>query len=276
MQVKVAVRNEPAIKLKSHVAGRIMLSFEQELDRLSNRVLPLERFVDFLASQLEAPAFFRSVDEAGFRYKSPDYRHFVLLRSCRMISGLNAALALARAGFPQEIGVILRTVTEYYTQIEYVMQHRDQSGVPVGKATKFTNDYFSDARRAGPASQSKRVKLNQKDVHDAVGRSLDEFTPKEIYQNTASQLMSHIYIAFSNFVHGRYPESMDLFGGTPGHFHLRGMRGTPKDKENIDIIDTLITSVSNCLIQVVQGLRLYDSVDADSMLAEWYRDGVGG
>ena len=69
---------------------------------------------------------------------------------------------------------------------------------------------------------------------------------------------------------------MDLFGGRPGHFHLRGMRGTPKDKENINIIDTLITSVSNCLIQVVQGLHLYDSVDANSMLEAWYREGVGG
>src|SRR6185437_1443699 len=112
----------------------------------------------------------------------------------------------ARAGFPQEIGVILRTVIEYYTQVEYVMVHRDQTGAPVGKAAKFTSDYFSDVRRTGPEAQSKRVKLNQKDVHDAVGRSLDEFTPKEIYQNTASQLMSHVYIALSNFVHGRYPE----------------------------------------------------------------------
>jgi hypothetical protein len=252
-----------------------MLPLEDELKRLSNRVVPLERFVELLSSQLEAPVFFRSADEAGFRFRNPDYRHFVLLRVCRMVSGLNAALALARSGYPQEIGVILRTVIEYFTQVEYVLLHRDPTGKPVGNAAEFTTDYFRDDRRTGPTAQSKRVKLNQKDVHNAVGRSLDEFTPKDIHQRTASQLMSHVYLVFSNYVHGRYPESMDLFGGRPGHFHLRGMRGTPKDNENVEVIDTLIASVSNCLMQIVQSFQLYELVDADSILASLYQDCVG-
>jgi hypothetical protein len=38
----------------------------------------------------------------------------------------------------------------------------------------------------------------------------------------------------------KYPEVMDLYGGTPGRFHLDGMRGTPKDEENHQIVDTFV------------------------------------
>lgn len=191
-----------------------------------------------------------------------------------MVSGLNAAISLARTGFSQEIGVVLRAVIEYYTQVEYVLSHSDQ-GEPTGKAASFIQDFFADDRRTGPTAIGKRVKLNQKEVHDAVGKTLDEFSPKDAGQRNASQLMSHVYLVFSNYVHGRYPESMDLYGGRPGRFHLQGMRGTPKDSENLEIIDTLTTSVSNCLIQVVQGLGLREAIKSDDELGDWYERGVG-
>ncbi len=31
----------------------------------------------------------------------------------------------------------------------------------------------------------------------------------------------------SGFVHGAYPHIMELYGGKPPHFHLKGMLGTP-------------------------------------------------
>ena len=44
-------------------------------------------------------------------------------------------------------------------------------------------------------------------------------------------------LSISNYVHAKNPEIMDLYGGVPGRFHLDGMRGTPKDEENLQIID---------------------------------------
>ena len=32
----------------------------------------------------------------------------------------------------------------------------------------------------------------------------------------------------------------DLYGGSPGRWHLHGMSGTPKDRENLDTLDTFI------------------------------------
>jgi hypothetical protein len=248
--------------------------FDREIVRLTDRMIPLERFVHGLCDQFKPPHLFKTVDERGFRFEKPDYRHFCLLRSCRIVSALNASIGLARLGYTQEIGVLLRTVIEYTSQVEYVLINRQADGDPTGKAALFVSSFFDDDRRTGPKKDGKRVKLRQQDVHDAIGANLDELN-EAADRRPASELMSHVYLVFSNYVHGRYPETMDLFGGAPGCFHLNGMRGTPKDEENIEILDTLITSASNCLIQVVQMLRLRSLVSSDEILADWYREGVG-
>jgi hypothetical protein len=64
---------------------------------------------------------------------------------------------------------------------------------------------------------------------------------------------------------------MDLYGGTPGRFHLYGMKGTPKDAENIEALDAFITTASRCLIGLAQGLQLRDVLAQDPVLIEWYR-----
>jgi hypothetical protein len=58
---------------------------------------------------------------------------------------------------------------------------------------------------------------------------------------------SNVYLSFSNYVHGKYLEAMDLYGGRPAHFHLRGMGGTPKDAENLATIDSFVDTVSKPL-----------------------------
>ena len=249
------------------------MTFDNELERLANKVAPLEKFVQAFAAEFEIPHLFSSTDERGYRFKSPDYRHFCLLRACRIVSALNASIALARSGHVQEIGVLLRTVIEYASQVEYVLISRDKQGEVTGKAAAFVSSFFDDNRRTGPEADRKRVKLNQKVVHDAVGANLDELN-STVRVRTASDLMSHVYVVFSNYVHGRYPETMDLYGGKPGRFHLDGMRNTPKDLENIEIIDTLITSASNCFIQVAQNLQLRSVLASDPIIATWYRQAL--
>jgi hypothetical protein len=252
-----------------------MKHFDNELDRLITRLVPLQRFVHYFGAQFGPPNLFKSQDERGFRFENPDYRHFCLLRSCRIVSALNASVELARCGYAQEIGVLLRTVIEYSRQIEYILIHRDDQGNLTGKASAFVTSFFADNRRGSQQENPKLVKLRQKDVHDAIGATLDEYS-SALDGRPASDLMSHVYLVFSNYVHGRYPETMDLFGGRPGRFHLKGMRGTPKDAENIETLDTLITSASNCFIQIAQALRLREVINADQVMIEWYRDGVSG
>jgi hypothetical protein len=59
-----------------------------------------------------------------------------------------------------------------------------------------------------------------------------------------------------------------------GRFHLDGTRNTPKDMENIEIIDTLITSASNCFIQMAQNLQLRTVLASDPTISAWYRQAL--
>jgi hypothetical protein len=46
------------------------------------------------------------------------------------------------------------------------------------------------------------------------------------------QLSKTLSKAYSGFVHGASPHIMELYGGTPGRFHVQGMLGTPRIEEH--------------------------------------------
>src|SRR5271169_6239958 len=92
------------------------MTFDNDLERLRERVFPLARFVHAFAASLPTPTMQKR--EHGFRYEQPDYRHFCLLRAARIVSALNASLELTNVSYPQEIGVLLRTIQEFIRQPE--------------------------------------------------------------------------------------------------------------------------------------------------------------
>jgi hypothetical protein len=182
-------------------------------------------------------------------------------------------LNLAEAGYPQEIAVLLRTVLEYSSQIDFMLASRDDRDTLSKDATTFLASFFEDSRRTGESSR--KAKLVQKKVHDIIGARLDAVVPPGNRDKPpAAELLSRIYAVFSNYVHGRYPESMDLYGGVPGRFHLGGMLGTPKDNENVEILDTLVTTASNCFLGMVQDLDLRKLVQADPILRTWMQSSL--
>lgn len=249
------------------------MAFDDEIEQLRTRIAPLARFLHVLSRTLDQPKLVASGMDRGFRFDDPKLVHFCLLRGVRIVSSLNASVALARNGFPQEIGVLLRTMIEYASQIDFMLASLDKDRKLSAKAAQFLDDFFADHQR--PPS-GKRFKLPQKDVHNVVGKRFDEAAKAggidTKRRKPATELLSNIYLVFSNYIHGRYPETMDLYGGRPGSFHVYGMSRTPKDAENLDILDTLITTASNALKGVVVDLQLHALVEADPLLAAWIRD----
>ena len=248
------------------------MTFEQALDQLKSRIHPLARFVHVFSGTLAPPTMDRSY--GGFRYADPDFRHFCLLRACRTVSALNAAIELARCGYTQEIGVLHRVVQESTSQIKAVMVQITEDGHLSGKLDVFIAEFFHDTQRGESVRPSSPAKLSQKYVNELIGSRLDKFNslaPNDPDWKSAADRHWHIDWVFSNYVHGKYPESMDMYGGAPGRFHLSGMRGTPKDAENIQMLDALVTTASRCFVGLVQGLKLQQLLYHDAMLTEWYR-----
>jgi hypothetical protein len=158
---------------------------------------------------------------------------------------VNACIQLARAGYVQEIVVILRTVIECTTHIEFVLLAADSAGaLTPGPQQEYVKKYFEDFAR-GAGAIEKQPRVSQKNVHTTIGDWLDERS-KEIgieLSGSSAERMRRIYDTNSNYVHSRYPEVMDMYGGRPGRFHVEGMAGTPKDVENLQMIDAYTTTV---------------------------------
>jgi hypothetical protein len=245
---------------------------ETRLRALEARVIPLERIVQFFAASLPEPKLYRYALDRGFRFETPDVRHFCLLKAVRVVSALNAAFELARSGYTQEVAILMRTLVECTTHIEFVLDPND-SVEHRSEVERYVRAFFEDSRRE-PAAKIKRAQVRQGTVHASLGKTLDGIA--EQYDDTedrvpAAALYSNIYRVYSNYVHAKYPEIMDLYGGTPGRFHLHGMSGTPKDGENLGLLETFIETASNAFVLMIQVLDLRTLVNGDLILAAWYR-----
>lgn len=248
--------------------------FECQLDELKVRVAPMERLLTIFAASLPSPIFYHSGQEHyGYRYGKPDVRHFCLLKSVRTVSALNAMIALARGGFAQEIGVLVRTLVECTTHVEFAIDAIDENGVLAPDVEKYIQDFFADFARNSSAD-FKRAQVRQGLVHQRLGTTLDRAAQEAGYigqRAPAERMYSNVYLTFSNYVHAKYPEIMDLYGGTPGRFHIDGMRGTSKDDENFQIIDAFIDTASIALKLMVSKLRLHPLLEAEPSLGIWFR-----
>lgn len=247
---------------------------ELQLTDFRARIEPMERFIHALAESLPKPLFYDlGKQHFGFRYGKPDARHFCLLKGIRAVSGLNAAIELVRAGYTQEFYVLLRTIDEYKTHIEFILYARDEHDSLTADAEKHVREYFADYVR-NSADDFKRPRLRQGAINKSIGTAivsgLEKSERADKFRGVVpDKLLSNIYLNFSNYVHARYPEVMDLYGGSPLRFHLCGMSGTPKDVENVEMLDTYITSVSLALKLLAQKLNLGNVVRKDAVLSAW-------
>jgi len=242
-----------------------------DLRKLEERILPLRRVVELLDASLGEPTMYRTETSGGFRYENPDVRHFCLLKAVRSVSALNAAICLAREGYIQEIYVLIRTIAEFTTHIEFVLDP-NETEKHKEEAKRYVASFFADTLRERGAAIVK-AQIPQGFVHQSLGQTLDKMAEArgELEGRTpAATLYSGVYRTYSSYVHGKYPEIMDLYGGRPGRFHLDGMSGTPKDAEILEQLDTFITTVSNTFVLLVNGLAITALVQSDPVTALWY------
>ena len=67
-----------------------------------------------------------------------------------------------------------------------------------------------------------------------------------------------------------------MSGNLAGRWHLHGMGQTPKDSENLEILDTFITTASTTFVIMVQGIpQLLELVLREPTLRQSYAESVG-
>ncbi|MGO9681073.1 MAG: hypothetical protein ACLPTZ_00390 [Beijerinckiaceae bacterium] len=245
-------------------------AFEEQLD-------PLARVVRLFSASLDPPVLVDDREGRVYRYRAPDIRHFCLLKAVVTLSALNASLVLARHGYIFQVFVLLRTVFECASQIEYVLDPSEDDDHRVD-VERYVSGYFADSDRDPAAATETAAQVRQKKVHTVIGKTLDhvmEQSGETEGRKPGADAYFAVYRAFSNFVHGKYPESIDLYGGRPGWFHMTGMSGTPKDDEMLAMLEPVIGTASNVFAQMIQRLGLGRLVGSDPVIASWYRGRVG-
>ena len=80
--------------------------------------------------------------DRGYRFDEPTTHHFCLLKAVRVVSALNASIELARSGYTQEIAVLMRTVAEFTTHIEFVLD-MDDSAEHELKVKRYIEAFFT-------------------------------------------------------------------------------------------------------------------------------------
>ena len=241
------------------------------LNKIRNEIEIFELILEMCEEQFDRPKFNRQY--RGFRYDNPGMIEFCTLKAMFAVSNLRAATILAEAGYAQQVGLLLRVVIDAYTQIEFVLAgYKD--GVLGRAQSKHIKAFFEDYQR-GPDIVPKSSKTRQEDIHEVIaksfleGNSVQDSGPHRGKKPT--DMLYKIYITFCNYIHGSYPEILDMFGGaSPGYFHLSGMKDTPKDHESLAQLSCFCDSVALSVRHMVLIFQLKEKVFENPELAAWW------
>ena len=179
-----------------------------------------------LESAIPKPEQVPHRDSFVFRYANKGIHEALLQKLARIISGLNAVAVLLNAGYVQEVGVLFRTLDEIQEDI-FFLAIAETNGAKTERHTQYLNAFYAEAVFSRPEGSIEVPKPNlvpRKKIRahtmNTVGQGINVSQAL-----TASESIGTVY---SGYVHAASEIVMDMYGGNPPHFHLQGMRGTPR------------------------------------------------
>jgi len=188
----------------------------------------MERTVHALAARVPPPQRIPYKDGFQYRHVEKTVQQALVQKLARSVSSLNATRLLMENGFLQEQAAMQRILDELQEDVTFL-----SFGIIFKKWSKLHDDYLAaffeeefDAESA-IASTQRRPMIPRKKIRAAIASmeiGLDPCTGVEVTRTISK--------AYSGYVHAASPHIMDLYGGNPPHFHMRGMRGTPLHAEH--------------------------------------------
>lgn len=117
------------------------------LKPIRERVKMLEDVVHFFATSQTPPLMYHSgVIPHGYRYMNPSAETFFAVKGASIVSGLNACLRLAEVGHINEMNVLMRSIVESATHIEYVLVGITEEGLGSAQQ-RLVEAFFADFHR---------------------------------------------------------------------------------------------------------------------------------
>lgn len=182
-----------------------------------------------LEQGIEPPRLVSWRGGAVFRYKTQSIEQALIQKLARVISALHAADVLLGAGFVQEQGVIHRILDEINEDITFLAVARtNDSETTLHK--RYLKAFFED-QLAEDWNSKLHIKGPDMPSRKSIRAYVKKILGKGVKDSNAPETVAR---AYGGYVHAASQNIMDLYGGDPPQFHLRGMLGTPRIQEHSD------------------------------------------
>jgi hypothetical protein len=201
-----------------------------DVDQLFDQTLAhMESTAHGFAARVQVPQELPYKDGFVFRYVERTVHQALVQKLARMVSTLHAARLLMARGFVQEQATLQRVLDELQEDITFLSLGVvfDKMG---GLHQEYLDAFFEEEFDAESAIEStqKRPMIPRRRIRawiaDCEAASVDPSRGVELSRTLSK--------AYSGFVHAASPHIMDMYGGSPPHFHMRGMAGTPRHFEH--------------------------------------------
>lgn len=203
----------------------------------------MEQAANALSQLVRPPQFVSLHGNRAFRYVEKSPLQSIVQKLARMVSSLSAAHLLMKHGFVQEQGAmqrILDELNEDITFLSYAIIFDKWSELHDRFLEAFYEEEF-DANSA-IASTQRRKTVTRGNIRAWISNAENGMDP-----SSSIELSRTISKAYSGYVHAASPHIMDMFGGNPPRFHMRGMVGTPRHGEHrADIWNYFYRGILSC------------------------------
>lgn len=165
----------------------------------------------------------RALNLFVFRHVEKTIHQAVVQKLARFVSTLHAARLLMTNGFVQEQATLQRTLDEIQEDITFL-----SFAVIFDKRTsvhnRFLEEFFREEMdmKTGKPLKSKAKTVQRKYIRTFIIQTGGPL-PEPVDADAAFRAVRSIY---SGFVHAASPYIMDIYGGKPPRFHMRGMQGS--------------------------------------------------
>jgi hypothetical protein len=183
-----------------------------------------------LEKRVPAPQRRPFKDSYVYRYVEQTIHQALIQKLARIITGLRAAHLLWEQGFVQEQAALQRMLDEFQEDVTFLAH-----GVIYQKVSDLHREYLAafyeeefDIPDDPVKSAQKRPMVSRRKIRAYLAQA--EGAPPN--PSRGIEITRTLHKTYSGFIHGASPHIMDMYGGNPPHFHVRGMLGTSRIEEH--------------------------------------------
>ena len=193
-------------------------------DLFERAVLYMEHVLASLAKKVPPPKMEPISDGHVFRFTEKTLQQAIVQKLARIISAIRASEVLLNAGFLQELGALQRQIDEACEDVSFLALGSREDALPE-RHRKFLDAFYGEEIVGGKSSGKPDVRKAEV-PRQKIRAYIAENSGKGINQNLMIETGKTLHKAYSGYVHGASHTIMEIYGGNPARFHVRGMGGS--------------------------------------------------